>query len=93
MAIDFLDAAGRHRADAELLFEHGRWPNADQLYGLAAECGLKAVMEVLGMPVDARGVPMPLAGGRGQSAHLLRRSTLLALARRGPDSWPTRSMA
>ncbi len=57
MEIDFLDAAGRHRADAEFLFEHERWPNADQLYGFAAECGLKAVMMALGMPVDARGVP------------------------------------
>ena len=27
---DFVDAHHRHRADAELLFEHDRWANADQ---------------------------------------------------------------
>ena len=51
MATDFADAHSRHWQDAELLFEHHRWANADQLYGLSAECGLKAVMEKLGMPV------------------------------------------
>ena len=54
---DFADAHRRHWEDAELLFEHDRWANADQLYGLSAECGLKAVMEVLGMPIDQRGRP------------------------------------
>ena len=34
-----------------------RWANADQLYGFSAECGLKAVMTFLGMPVDATGTP------------------------------------
>ena len=29
---DFVDAHHRHWADAELLFEHDRWANADQLY-------------------------------------------------------------
>ncbi len=48
---DFLDAHHRHRADAELLFEHDRWANADRLYGFSAECSLKAVMTTLGMPV------------------------------------------
>ena len=48
---DFADAHRRHWEDAELLFDRGRWPNADQLYGLSAECGLKAVMmRCLGMP-------------------------------------------
>ena len=45
---DFTDAHRRHWADAELLFEHDRWANADHLYGLSAECGLKAVMEEQG---------------------------------------------
>lgn len=54
---DFTDAHLRHRQDAELLFAHDRWANADQLYGLSAECGLKAVMQELGMPVDATGRP------------------------------------
>lgn len=49
---DFPDAHVRHWRDAELLFEAQRWSNADQLYGFSAECGLKAVMEANGMPVD-----------------------------------------
>lgn len=48
---DFIDAHRRHWEDAELLFDSGRWPNADQLYGISAECGLKAlVMRCPGMP-------------------------------------------
>ena len=49
--IDFADARARHWGDAEVLFARGRWANADHLYGLSAECGLKSVMERLGMPM------------------------------------------
>ncbi len=49
---DFGDAHRRHWEDAELLRDKNRWANADQLYGFSAECGLKAVMQVLGMHVD-----------------------------------------
>ena len=41
---NFVDAHHRHWEDAQLLFRNHRWANADQLYGLCAECGLKAVM-------------------------------------------------
>ena len=54
---DFTDANRRHWEDAELLHEHSRWANADQLYGFSAECGLKAVMKELGMQVDDIGRP------------------------------------
>ena len=54
---DFADAHGRHWEDAELLFGRERWANAAHLYGLSAECGLKAVMRSLGLPVDAGGKP------------------------------------
>lgn len=47
MQADFLDAHHRHWDDAERLFVAGRWTNADHLYGLAAECGLKALIEKL----------------------------------------------
>jgi len=57
MSTDFLDAYERHRADANLLFKNERWPNADQLYGFAAECGLKAVMRALGMRLRGDGSP------------------------------------
>ena len=54
---DFADACRRHWEDAELLFAKNRWANADQLYGLSAECGLKAAMQTLEMDVDTIGRP------------------------------------
>lgn len=56
-AANFVDAHRRHWDDAQLLFRGNRWANADQLYGLCAECGLKAVMRRSGMPVGPLGVP------------------------------------
>ncbi|MCP4695341.1 MAG: hypothetical protein GY862_00625 [Gammaproteobacteria bacterium] len=59
MNVDFKDAVFRHYRDAQFLrkpvamslvgdslgdYFGGSWGNADQLYGYAAECGLKAVM-------------------------------------------------
>ncbi|MDD5276064.1 MAG: hypothetical protein PHR16_08280 [Methylovulum sp.] len=44
MKTDFKNAYDRHQKDAEILFDKKRYANADQLYGLAAECALKAVM-------------------------------------------------
>lgn len=52
MKADFLDAHKRHWHDAELLFETQRLANADHLYGMAAECGLKRLMRYFGMPYD-----------------------------------------
>ncbi len=52
MHTDFLDAHDRHREDGERLFKVHRWANADHLYGLAAECGLKRLMLIFGMPYD-----------------------------------------
>ncbi len=53
MQADFFDAHERHWEDAETLFSHGRYANADHLYGVAAECGLKRLMRSFGMVVDA----------------------------------------
>lgn len=49
---DFLDAHHRHWNDAQTLFDLRRFANADHLYGFAAECGLKALMVVFGMPTN-----------------------------------------
>ncbi|CAK8719245.1 MAG: hypothetical protein CDV28_12622 [Candidatus Electronema aureum] len=49
MQCDFYDAHDRHWQDAEQLFQAQRWANADHLYGVAAECGLKALMLKFGM--------------------------------------------
>ena len=49
MQTDFHDAHERHWDDAERLFQAQRWANADHLYGVAAECGLKRLMLKFGM--------------------------------------------
>ena len=54
MQADFLDASQRHWDDAERLFQAQRWANADQLYGIAAECGLKCLMRAFGMEVNSK---------------------------------------
>ncbi len=56
-ADDFKDAAERHWSDAGTLFQQNRLANADHLFGMAAECALKAVMQALGMVGDASGAP------------------------------------
>jgi len=53
MQSDYLDAHYRHWEDAESLFAAGRFANADHLYGMAAECGLKQLMIKFGMAVKA----------------------------------------
>lgn len=57
MNTDFLDAHDRHWQDAGLLFESTRMANADHLYGMAAECGLKRLMVAFGMPIGSDGGP------------------------------------
>lgn len=52
MHADFLDAHERHWDDAERLFAVQRWANADHLYGMAVECGLKRLMLAFGMQFD-----------------------------------------
>ena len=57
MPIDFCDAAQRHWEDAGYLLADARPANADQLFGLSAECALKAIMLALGMTLRADGAP------------------------------------
>jgi hypothetical protein len=57
MQADFLDAHQRHWDDAEHLFRAGRWANADHLYGVTVECGLKRLMHAFGMQYDLDGNP------------------------------------
>lgn len=52
MTPDFYDAHERHWEDAELLERELRLATADQLYGIAAECGLKRLMLCFGMPFN-----------------------------------------
>ena len=46
---DYYDAAQRHWNDANYFLSNNRLPNADQLFGVSAECALKAIMLPLGM--------------------------------------------
>lgn len=59
MRVDFWHSATRHWRDAEILFHREdvsgsrpSLPGADQLYGLAAECGMKAVLVRCGATTD-----------------------------------------
>jgi hypothetical protein len=60
MNTDFLDAHERHWEDAELLKASTRLANADHLYGVSAECGLKRLMEAFGMRISS-GKPLDRA--------------------------------
>lgn len=55
MTVHFLEAANRHFSDAGYLGHDHRRANADQLYGLAAECALKFLMTRLGAPTTVDG--------------------------------------
>jgi len=50
MDTDFKNAAHRHHNSAKLLYDKQHYGDSDHLYGLAAECGLKAIMVGLGAP-------------------------------------------
>lgn len=49
-ADDFQNAKARHFRDAEILERESKFANADHLLGIAAECGLKELLEALNMP-------------------------------------------
>jgi hypothetical protein len=56
---DFKAAASRHCKDAQFLVGWGRWPNADHLAGIAAECALKAILlGYLGATLNQRNFPV-----------------------------------
>ncbi|MBI5606694.1 MAG: SAM-dependent methyltransferase [Deltaproteobacteria bacterium] len=57
MPVDFRDAAERHWEDAGHLLAETRLANADHLFGLSAECALKAVMLSMGMTLRPDGAP------------------------------------
>jgi hypothetical protein len=52
--VDFSGASRRHYRDAELLMDNSRVPNAGQLLGFAAECGIKALLIAHGLKTDSR---------------------------------------
>lgn len=62
MNTDYLDAHQRHLSDANILFDISRLANADHLFGMAAECGLKRLMIAFGMQTDYTGAPKDRKG-------------------------------
>ncbi len=66
MSTDFRDASERHFNDGELLLSKNRLANADHLFGISAECSLKAVMVALGMATSKAGTPRD----RGHKVHM-----------------------
>ena len=57
MHTDFYNAFFRHATDADLLLDKKRWANADHLYGLAAECALKKLLQLQGIKTKDDGSP------------------------------------
>lgn len=86
--VDFKGAARRHWADAELLAQAGRLPNAGQLYGFMAECGLKALLVAHGLPTEANGdiQKKPKTGYREHMPTLSQLVSTLAMFPDGRDS-------
>jgi hypothetical protein len=53
--VNYAEAARRHLKDAEALYTSGRRANAGQLFGFAAECGLKALLIACKVPAGPDG--------------------------------------
>lgn len=53
--VQYVLAARRHMVDARLLLNANRVANAGQLFGIVAECGLKALVIACGVVPDAKG--------------------------------------
>ncbi len=50
--INFIKSAKRHYDDAKILLNANSVPNAGQLFGFCAECGLKALLIAYGLTTD-----------------------------------------
>lgn len=57
MQSDYFDSHNRHLSDARRLYGFQRWANADHLFSLAAECGLKRLMIAFGIKTNNDGTP------------------------------------
>jgi hypothetical protein len=83
--INFRESAKRHYNDAELLLSNTRQANAGQLYGFAAECGLKALLIWHGYSPD------PAAGDIDRNYHIhinrLVNNVASSLSGRGADKY------
>jgi hypothetical protein len=68
---DFNTAARRHYKDAQFLLGGDRWPNADHLAGVAAECALKAILlGYFGVTLNQGGKPIHPQGPKKRLGHI-----------------------
>lgn len=87
--MNYFESARRHFKDAGSLLGARREANAGQLFGIAAECGIKAILVASRVPVDAEGSISRLPGvkGKGFKEHWPNlHQTLTDLANAIPDS-------
>lgn len=64
--VNYAESARRHFHDAGVLRGYGRQANAGQLFGIAAECGIKAVLVACKVPVDTQGSIDGIPGTKGK---------------------------
>ena len=68
--INFECAAKRHFHDGLLLKKENRDPNAGQLFGFAAECGIKSLLVACGYPTSPDGDLGTAGGGICAKKHI-----------------------
>jgi hypothetical protein len=65
-SVNYFESARRHFHDAGVLLGGSRSANAGQLFGIAAECGVKAILVASKVPVDTEGSIDRLPGVKGK---------------------------
>lgn len=87
---DYGDSAARLFVDAELLYKQKRWETAGHLYGVAAECAVKAALKRGGVTIDKKSglkTHFPALAG-AVSLNAQGRHTMTVINRPGfLDSW------
>lgn len=64
--VSYFESARRHFHDAGVLLGGNRSANAGQLFGIAAECGIKAILVASNVPIDTEGSIDRMPGVRGK---------------------------
>ena len=64
--VSYFESAHRHFHDASVLLGGNRSANAGQLFGIAAECGIKAILVASNVPIDTEGSIDRMPGVRGK---------------------------
>lgn len=65
-SVGYFESARRHFQDANTLLRSSRKANAGHLFGVAAECGVKALLVASRVPIDTEGSIGSLPGVKGK---------------------------